>query len=89
MTTTKEKIEIMQFYEDGGTILYSLIDYDIWKVLTEIHPDFDWSTYEYKIRQDKLFEVTIDSSYTVNFKNNAELKRFQNSNRIIKFIEVE
>jgi len=90
MTTAKEKIEIIQYKEDGGIVLYSLIDEDNWKILTENNPDFDWSTYEYKIVRETQFRITIDSNIdTINFSSRAELKRFRKENRIINFIEVE
>lgn len=50
--TTKEKIEVMQAYEDGKAIEESLIDSTHWKSVTISKPVWDWRNRSYRIKPE-------------------------------------
>lgn len=55
MKTTKEKIEIMQAYEDGREIEYqnlSLVENFPW--ITTTSPNWNWNTIDYRIAEPKF-----------------------------------
>ena len=55
--TIKEMIEVMDWFEGGGAVEYRDIDYPFWNSVT--HPSWDWSRYEYRIKESKQ-KVTIE-----------------------------
>ena len=62
MSTTDEKIKVMQHYQDGGEV-----EFKLWNVgdpkmrkLSAISPMWDWNTYTYSIKkQPKLIPFTL------------------------------
>jgi len=61
MSTTKEKIEIMQWFEDGGKVECTLIDYEkqrtgrlSWGLVASPNPFWDWAAYEYRKKIEPL-----------------------------------
>ena len=55
--TIKEKIEVMEHYENGGEVEYVETGFDGWEVAS--HPTWNWYDYEYRIRHFKQ-KVTIE-----------------------------
>ena len=49
--TIRERIEVMQHYENGGTIEHVEMGFDDWEVAS--HPTWNWYDYEYRIRHFK------------------------------------
>lgn len=49
--TIKEMIEVMEWFEGGGEVEYRDIDYPFWNSVT--HPSWDWSRYEYRVKEIK------------------------------------
>lgn len=50
----KEKIKVMQHFEDGGEVLYRVKNdgYDCWNKC--VNPLWDWYEFEYKIKIEKV-----------------------------------
>ena len=56
MSTTKDKITIMQAYLNGKKIEYRQKDHDTWKEYTDINraPSWLWTTFDYRIKNENL-----------------------------------
>lgn len=58
MKTTKEMIEVMQHFDNGGEIEYAYyLSENIWKSAN--CPNWDWSTTNYRIKTEKRL-ITIE-----------------------------
>ena len=55
--TIKEMIEVMEWFEGGGTVEYVGMGIDDWEVAS--HPTWNWYDYDYRIRHFKQ-KVTIE-----------------------------
>lgn len=49
MKTTKEMIEIMEWFDNGGEVEYRHRDWDTWS--KTINPIWDWYEYDYRIKE--------------------------------------
>jgi hypothetical protein len=95
--TIKEMIEVMEWFDKGGGVEYRDIDYPFWNSVT--HPSWDWSRYEYRVKEIKQ-KVTIEK-WLVEVENikvvieasdiNSWLKPFPTAQKIklIESYEVE
>ena len=55
--TIKEMIEVMEWFEGGGTVEYAETGFDDWEITN--NPCWDWDDFEYRIRHPKQV-VTIE-----------------------------
>ena len=49
--TIKEMIEVMEWFDKGGTVVYTERGFDDWEPVT--HPSWDWNRYVYRIKKSK------------------------------------
>ena len=49
--TIEEMIEVMKAYTKGAIIEYNDPNYPFWEAVT--HPSWDWSRYEYRVKEIK------------------------------------
>ena len=55
--TIKEMREVMEWFDNGGTVEYVETGFDDWEVAS--HPTWNWYDYEYRIKESKP-KVTIE-----------------------------
>ena len=49
MKTVKEMIEVMEWFDKGGTVVYAARGFDDWEPVT--HPSWDWSDFDYRVKE--------------------------------------
>lgn len=67
--TIKEMIEVMEAYTKGAVIEYTDTYYPFWEAVT--HPSWDWSRYEYRVKEIKQ-KVTIEKWLIEDISLNAK-----------------
>ena len=60
MKTTKEMIEVMEWFEGGGAIEWANKGYDDWEPVTK--PLWNWSNFEYRIKEFQYPMLFKDNS---------------------------
>jgi len=81
MTSTEEKIEIMQAYEDAKIVEYSTqLKTDTWYPLSnKVDPTWNWDTFNYRIKPEptKIPLTAADMTPTTWIRNKASIKTYQ------------
>ena len=67
--TVKEMIEVMEWFEGGGTVVYAERGFDDWELTS--HPCWNWEEYDYRIKelQYPMWFKSTSSSLVVRFDN--------------------
>lgn len=93
---TKEKIEVMQGYEDGKPVECNLLKRGVWTVIEEMPigeegPIWDWYQNYYRIKPEpREFWLNIYEHHTARFASETMANNYQLKDRIecIKVREV-